>query len=84
MAVRRDTETSHAQVSTCACVCVCVRVCMYHRSLDVTTMTLHFNGVGSHSRIFEAMGSMLSRNALNPADVSTVSTLPVGMLINYY
>ena len=38
----------------------------------MTSMTLHFNGVGSHSRVFEALGSMLSRNALNPADVSIV------------
>ena len=41
----------------------------------MTSMTLHFNGVGSHSRVFEALGSMLSRNALNPADVTIVSLI---------
>ena len=35
-------------------------------------MTLHFNGVGSNAKVFESLSSMLSRNALNPADVSTV------------
>ena len=35
-------------------------------------MMLHFNGIGTHSKVFEALGSMLSRNALNPADVTTV------------
>ena len=33
-------------------------------------MSLHFSGVGSHARLFEALAAMLSRNALNPADVS--------------
>ena len=44
----------------------------HHRKLDVTNMMLHFNGIGTHSKVFEALGSMLSRNALNPADVTTV------------
>ena len=44
-------------------------------------MTLHFNGVGSHPRVFEALSSMLSRNALNPADVSMVRTV-CQLLIN--
>ena len=35
-------------------------------------MTLHFNGIGSHAKVFESLSSMLSRNALNPADVSAV------------
>ena len=36
-------------------------------------MSLHFNEVGTHPRVFEALSSMLSRNALNPADVIIVS-----------
>ena len=35
-------------------------------------MTLHFSGVGAHAKVFESLSSMLSRNALNPADVSSV------------
>ena len=42
------------------------------RKLDVTNMTLHFSGVGAHAKVFESLSSMLSRNALNPADVSSV------------
>ena len=49
--------------------------CLSCRNLDVTNMTLHFNGVGRNNRIFEALGSMLSRNALNPADVTIVSLI---------
>ena len=45
------------------------------RKHKVTNMSLHFAGVGSHSRLFEALGSMLSRSALNPADISIVSAL---------
>ena len=37
---------------------------------EVTNMSLHFSGVGSHARLFDALAAMLSRNALNPADVS--------------
>ena len=37
---------------------------------EVTNMSLHFSGVGSHARLFEAPAVMLSRNALNPAGVS--------------
>lgn len=37
---------------------------------EVTNMSLHFSGVGSHPRLFEALAAMLSRNALNPADIS--------------
>ena len=40
----------------------------------MTNMSLHFMGVGSHSRLFEALGAMLSRSALNPADISIVSS----------
>jgi hypothetical protein len=37
---------------------------------EVTNMSLNFSGVGSHARLFEALAAMLSRNALNPADIS--------------
>ena len=37
---------------------------------EVTNVNLHFSGVGSHARLFEALAAMLSRNALNPADIS--------------
>jgi negative elongation factor C/D len=40
------------------------------RKHEVTNMDLHFNCVGSHSRLFESLSSMLSRSALNPADIS--------------
>lgn len=42
----------------------------HSRRHEVTNMSLHFMGVGSHSRLFEALGAMLSRSALNPADIS--------------
>lgn len=42
---------------------------------EVTNMTLNFSGVGSHPRLFEALAAMLSRNALNPADISTLHKL---------
>lgn len=35
-------------------------------------MDLHFHQVGSHSRLFESLSSMMSRSALNPADISIV------------
>ena len=34
---------------------------------------LHAMAVGTYSRLFEALSSMLSRNTLNPADISIVS-----------
>ena len=37
---------------------------------EVTNMSLHFSGVGSHAKLFEALAAMMSRNALNPADIS--------------
>ena len=40
------------------------------RGHEVTNMSLHFSGVGSHAKLFEALAAMLSRNALNPADIS--------------
>lgn len=33
---------------------------------------LHTLAVGTYSRLFEALSSMLSRNTLNPADISIV------------
>ncbi len=40
------------------------------RNYNVTNMSLYFRGVGSHEKLFEALAAMLSRNALNPADMS--------------
>ena len=42
------------------------------RRHDVTNMSLHFSSAGSHARLFDALASMLSRNALNPADMSVL------------
>ena len=36
-------------------------------------MSLHFGSVGGHPRLFDALAAMLSRCALNPADISIVS-----------
>lgn len=46
-----------------------------HGQHEVTNMSLNFIGMGSHPRLFEAVAAMLSRNALNPADVSTLYSL---------
>ena len=43
-----------------------------YRKHEVTNMGLHLTSVGSHSRLFESLSSMLSRSALNPADISIV------------
>ena len=40
------------------------------RKHDVTSITLHLNGMGSHDKLFEALTAMLSRGALNPADIT--------------
>lgn len=45
-------------------------------------MDLHLNSVGSHSRLFESLSSMLSRSALNPADISIVSHTPLLLCIS--
>ncbi|XP_065914280.1 negative elongation factor D-like isoform X2 [Dysidea avara] len=37
---------------------------------DVVKTFLHMLAVGTYSRLFEALASMLSRNTLNPADIS--------------
>ena len=38
-------------------------------------MTLNFGGVGAYPRLFEALGAMLSRGTLNPADISILHKL---------
>ena len=45
------------------------------RKHDVTSITLHLNGMGSHDKLFEALTAMLSRGALNPADITIVRGL---------
>ena len=42
------------------------------RKHNVTYTSLHFRGTGSHERLFEALAAMLSRNALNPVDMSVL------------
>ena len=42
---------------------------------EVTNMSLNFSGMGSYLRLFEALAAMLSRNALNPADMSILHKL---------
>lgn len=46
---------------------------MWCRGRDVVKTFLHALAVGSYPRLFEALSSMLSRNTLNPADISIVS-----------
>ena len=43
------------------------------RGLDVTPITLALSGAAAYPRACQALSSMLSRNALNPADVTVVS-----------
>lgn len=45
---------------------------------EVTNMTLNFRGVGAYPRLFEALAAMLSRNTLNPADISILHKLYSG------
>ena len=45
---------------------------------EVTNMSLNFSGMGSYPRLFEALAAMLSRNALNPADISVLHKLYSG------
>lgn len=56
------------------------------RKHEVTNMDLHFHQVGSHSRLFESLSSMMSRSALNPADISIVRILSTkgGRPYNYF
>ena len=43
-----------------------------YRGLDVTPITLALNGAAAYPRACQALLSMLSRNALNPADITVV------------
>ena len=52
-------------------------LCYYCRGRDVVKTFLHMLAVGTYSRLFEALASMLSRNTLNPADISIVSELVI-------
>ena len=52
-------------------------LCYCCRGRDVVKTFLHMLAVGTYSRLFEALASMLSRNTLNPADISIVSKLVV-------
>ena len=42
------------------------------RGLDVTPITLSLSGAAAYPRACQALASMLSRNALNPADITVV------------
>jgi len=42
------------------------------RGLDVTPITLALSGAAAYPRACQSLASMLSRNALNPADVTVV------------
>ena len=46
---------------------------MFCRGLDVTPITLSLSGAAAYPRACQALASMLSRNALNPADITVVS-----------
>ncbi len=48
--------------------------CTY-RGFDVTPITLALSGAAAYPRACQALSSMLSRNALNPADVTVVSSV---------
>ena len=41
--------------------------------MDVTPITLALSGAAAYPRACQALSSMLSRNALNPADITIVS-----------
>lgn len=45
------------------------------RGLDVTPITLALSGAAAYPRACQALSSMLSRKALNPADMTQVSDL---------
>ena len=46
----------------------------FFRGLDVTPITLALSGASAYPRACQALSSMLSRKALNPADMTIVST----------
>lgn len=41
--------------------------------MDVTPITLALSGAAAYPRACQALSSMLSKNALNPADITIVS-----------
>jgi CO/xanthine dehydrogenase FAD-binding subunit len=43
------------------------------RGLDVTPITLALSGAAAYPRACQALSSMLSKKALNPADITIVS-----------
>jgi negative elongation factor C/D len=43
-----------------------------HRGMDVTPITLALSGAAAYPRACQALSSMLSRNALNPADITVL------------
>ena len=45
------------------------------RGFDVTPITLALSGAAAYPRACQALSSMLSRNALNPADITVVRFL---------
>lgn len=47
--------------------------CLTSREMDVTPITLALSGAAAYPRACQALSSMLSRNALNPADITIVS-----------
>jgi negative elongation factor C/D len=48
-------------------------ICYISRGLDVTPITLALSGAAAYPRACQALSSMLSKNALNPADITIVS-----------
>jgi len=48
------------------------------RGLDVTPITLALSGAAAYPRACQALSSMLSKKALNPADITVV-----GMELTY-
>lgn len=46
--------------------------CLTSREMDVTPITLALSGAAAYPRACQALSSMLSKNALNPADITIV------------
>lgn len=63
------------------CSCIKFKVFCYCRGLDVTPITLALSGAASYPRGCQALASMLSRGAPNPADMTVVCTTAI--LLNY-
>lgn len=51
-------------------ICQEIQQCAADKGLDVTPITLAMSGAASYPRACQALSSMLSRKALNPADMS--------------